>query len=443
MRIQLSDHFTYGRLIRFVIPSIVTMIFTSLYGMVDGFFVSNFVGKTPFAGLNLIMPFVMLFGALGFMFGTGGSALVARTLGEGNRRRANEIFSLIVTTALVVGFVISLLGLFAIRPVAILMGAEGELLDCALLYGRILLITTPTFILQYMFQAFLIAAEKPGLGLRVTVAAGVTNIVLDVLFIPIFRWGLAGAAIATALSQLVGGLIPLVYFLRPNDSLLRLVRPRFDGRALLRTCANGSSEMVTNLSLSLVGILYNLQLMRFAGENGVAAYGVIMYVNFIFTGVMFGYSVGSAPIVSFHFGAENTAELRSLFRKSLVLLTTAGILLTGASIALARPLARIFVDYDAVLLEMTVHGFCLYSLSYLFSGMNAYGSGFFTALNNGLISAVISFLRTLVFQVLCILTLPALFKLDGVWLAVLSAEALGLCVTCFFFVKMRKKYNYW
>ncbi|MBQ8143464.1 MAG: MATE family efflux transporter [Butyricicoccus sp.] len=442
MHIQLSDHFTYGRLIRFVIPSIITMIFTSVYGMVDGFFVSNLVGKTPFAALNLIMPFLMLFGCLGFMFGTGGSALVARTLGEGDAKRAKEIFSLLVVTALLVGTAVSLVGLVFLRPVAMMLGAEGELLRYCLIYGRILLIGTPPFILQYLFQSFLITAERPGLGLYVTVAAGVTNIVLDALFIAVFDWGLAGAALATAGSQFMGGLLPLVYFLLPNKSLLRLVRPRFDWRALFQTCTNGSSEMVTNLSMSLVGMLYNLQLMRFAGENGVAAYGVIMYVNFIFVGIFVGFSVGSAPIVSYHFGAGNTDELRNLRRKSILFMLLSGIVLTAAAVALARPLSMIFVSYDQTLLDMTVRGFILYSLAFLFMGFNIFGSNFFTALNNGLVSAVISFMRTLVIQVIVILILPEFLALDGVWLSIVAAEFGALLITAFFLVKMRKKYRY-
>ncbi len=442
MHIQLSDHFTYGRLLRFVFPSIITMIFTSVYGMVDGFFVSNLVGKTPFAALNLIMPFLMLFGCLGFLFGTGGSALVARTLGEGDSKRANEIFSLLVVTAIVVGAVFSAVGFVFLRPVAVALGAEGALLDYCLLYGRILLAATPPFILQYLFQSFLITAERPKLGLYVTVAAGVTNIVLDALFIGIFRWGLAGAALATSFSQVVGGGIPLLYFLLPNKSLLRLVRPRFDGRALLRTVTNGSSELVSNLSMSLVGMLYNLQLMRFAGENGVAAYGVIMYVNFIFIGIFVGFAVGSAPIVSYHFGAGHTDELQNLRRKIITFMLVSGIVLTALAVVLARPLALIFVSYDAELLDMTVHGFILYSLAFLCMGFNIFGSNFFTALNNGLVSAVISFMRTLVIQVVVILILPEFLALDGVWLSIVFAEAGALIITAFFLVKLRKKYQY-
>lgn len=442
MTIQLSDHFTYSRLIRFTIPSIVMMIFTSIYGVMDGIFVSNFVGKTPFAAVNLIMPVCMVCGALGFMVGTGGSALVSKLLGEKKADTANSVFSMLVYVSLAVSAVISVIGVIFLRPIAIWLGAEGDMVDYCVSYGRILLISTPAFILQNEFQSFLIVAEKPKFGLAVTVAAGVTNIVLDMLFVGLLRWGLEGAAFATLISQVVGGVIPLIYFATSQKSPIRLTRARFDGRALLKTCTNGSSEMMTNLSLSLVNMLYNFQLIRLAGENGVAAYGVIMYVNFIFIGVFVGYSVGSAPIISYHYGAQNHAELRNLRKKSLRLLGAASIVMTALAIPMARPLAAIFVSYDAQLLDMTQRGFILYSLSFLVMGINIFASSFFTALNNGLVSAVISFLRTLLFQVIALLLLPMLWGLDGVWLAIAAAEGLGLAVSIFFLVRMRGRYHY-
>ena len=285
MTIQLSDHFTYRRLLRFTLPSIAMMIFTSIYGIVDGFFVSNFVGKTSFAAVNFIMPFLMILGAFGFMFGTGGSALIAKTMGEGDMPRANRLFSLLTYTSASLGVAVAVFGIIFIRPVAALLGAEGEMLNDCVTYGRIILLALPFFMLQMEFQSFFVTAEKPQTGLYATVAAGVTNMVLDALFIAVFRWGIVGAAAATATSQLVGGVIPLVYFGRKNTSLLRLGRTVFDGRALLKTCTNGSSELMSNLSMSLVGMLYNVQLMKYAGEDGVAAYGVLMYVCFIFIAV--------------------------------------------------------------------------------------------------------------------------------------------------------------
>ena len=442
MKIQLSDHFTYGKLARFTIPSIVMMIFTSIYGVGDGIYVSNYVGKTAFAAVNLIMPFLMIFGALGFMIGTGGSALISKTMGEGKREKANELFSMLILLSAAAAAVLTVLGIALMRPVAILLGAEGAMVEDCVVYGRILMVTLVPFILQNEFQSFCVAAERPRLGLAVTVAAGLTNMVLDALFVAVFRWGIVGAAWATSISQLVGGVIPFVYFLLPNSSALRLRRFRFDGRALFRSCTNGSSELVSNLSMSLVNMLYNFQLMRVAGEDGVAAYGVIMYVNFIFVGVCLGYSFGVAPVVSYHYGAGNEGELKSLFRKSLTIIALCAAVLTAAAEGLAGPLSGIFVSYDAGLYEMTRRGFMIYSASFLFMGFNMFGSSFFTALNDGLVSALISFLRAFLFQVGAILVLPALLGIDGVWLAVVTAELLALTVTVTCLVKNKKKYQY-
>lgn len=443
MRIQLSEHFTAAKLLRFVLPSIAMMIFTSIYGVVDGLFVSNFVGKTPFAAINLIMPFLMGLGALGFMIGTGGSALIARTLGEGDRERANRYFSMLIAATVLSGLALTVLGLAFLRPIAAAMGATDALMEDCVLYGRILLTFQTAFMLQNVFQSFFALAEKPKMGLGMTVAAGMTNIVLDALFVAVFRWGLAGAAIATVISQLVGGVVPLLYFSRPNNSLLRLVKPRFEGRALGKVCLNGSSELLTNLSTSLVSVLYNFQLMKLAGEDGVAAYGVLMYVNFIFLAIFFGYAIGSAPLISYHYGAGNRAELQNLLRKSLLLMAGCGVVLTLLAEAVAAPLSRIFVGYDAALYAMTSHGFRLYALSFLAAGLNVFGSAFFTALNDGPVSAAISFLRTLVFQVAVVLVLPAIFGIDGIWLAVTVAELLALAVTACFLAGKRKKYHYW
>lgn len=442
MKIQLSDHFTYKRLLQFTLPSIVMMIFTSIYGVVDGFFISNFVGKTPFAAVNFIMPFIMILGALGFMFGTGGSALVAVKLGEGNRDKAEKIFSLLIYVSLVSGICIGLMGMVFIRPVAALMGAEGRLQDNCVLYGRIIMAAIPAFMLQMEFQSFFITAEKPQLGLGVTVASGVTNMVLDALFVAVFRWGIAGAAAATALSSVVGGVIPLVYFLRPNTSLLRLTRTKMDGRALLKTCTNGSSELMSNISMSLVGMLYNVQLMRYKGEDGVAAYGVLMYVSMIFMAAFIGYSIGAAPVVGYHYGAGNHGELKNLLRRSLVLIGVFSVAMLVLGECLARPLSLVFVGYDQELLTLTIRGFAIYSFSFLFAGIAIYGSSFFTALNNGLISALISFLRTLVFQIAAVLIFPVVWGVDGIWFSIVAAELMAAAVTSLFLVGMRKKYNY-
>lgn len=441
-RIQLSDHFTYGRLLRFTLPSIVMMIFTSIYSVVDGLFVSNFVGKTPFAAINLIMPILIVLGALGFMIGTGGSAIVAKTLGERDTERANRYFSMLVYVTVVGGVLLTALGEFLLRPMCVLLGAKGEMLENCVLYGRIVLLALTAFMLQNVFQSFLITAEKARLGLVITVLSGVTNMVLDYVFIALLHWGLAGAALATALSQMVGGFTPFVYFLRENDSLLRLTKTRFDGRILLKTCTNGSSELMSNISASVVTMLYNFQLMRLAGEDGIAAYGVVMYVNFIFAAIFIGYSIGTAPVIGYQYGAQNHAELKNLFRRSLVLMTLSGAVMALLAEVLAQPLTQIFVGYDAGLYAMTLRGFRLYSVSFLITGINIFGSSFFTALNNGVVSAAISFLRTLVFQVVVVLVLPAIFGLDGIWFAITAAELLALAVTILFFVLKRKEYHY-
>ncbi len=444
MNIQLSDHFSLRRLIRFTLPSIAMMIFTSIYGVVDGFFVSNFAGKTPFAAVNLIMPFLMILATVGFMFGTGGTAIIAKTFGEGDKEKANRYFSLFVYVAFALGTLFAVLGIVFIRPISALLGAEGALLESCVIYARIILAALPFYVLQLLFQSFFVTAERPQLGLIVTVSSGVTNMVLDALLVILLpqEHKLAGAAIATAISQVVGGGIPLLYFFRKNSSILHLGKARFDGKAILKACANGSSEFMSNVSMSIVGMLYNVQLMVYAGENGIAAYGVMMYVSLVFAAAFIGYSIGTAPVFSYHHGAQHHAELRSLLRKSLAMIGVFGIATVIAAEALAVPLARIFVGYDPELLELTVSGFRIFALSFFFMGFAIFGSGFFTALNDGLTSAVISFLRTLVFQIAAVLLLPLLWGIDGVWLSIIVAELMAVVLTSVFLVAKQKKYHY-
>ena len=440
--IRLSDHFSYAKLLRFTLPSICMMVFTSIYGVVDGLFVSNFAGKTPFAAINLVMPFIMILGGMGFMIGTGGTALVSKLLGEGKKDEAHRTFSMMVLFTLLLGLVLSAVGFLTMRPVSYFLGATDAMIDDCVLYGRIVTGFTFAFMLQNVFQSFFIAAEKPRLGLIVTVAAGVTNMALDALFIAVFDWGVAGAAIATGLSQCVGGVLPLIYFLRPNDSILRMRPTALRLRPILQACGNGSSELMSNISSSLVGMLYNFQLMRLIGEDGVSAYGVLMYVQFIFVAIFIGYSIGSAPVVSFHFGAQNHGELKSLLRKSVLLMSSGGVLLTVAARLLAALLAHLFVGYDAVLFDLTTHAFRLFSWSFLLAGFNIFTSGFFTALNNGAISAAISFLRTLVFQTASVLILPLLLGVDGIWWAITVAEIFAFLISLLFLFLKRNKYHY-
>ena len=442
MRIQISESFSYRKLIRFTIPTITMMIFTSIYSVVDGIFVSNFVGSAPFAALNLIFPAVMMLGAVGFMIGTGGSALVAKTLGEGKSDQANRYFSMLILCVVISGLALTVLGLLTVRRVAMLLGATGTMLEDCVLYGGILLFGNVAFMLQNSFQSFLVVAERPQLGLGISILAGVTNMVSDFLLIYVFRLGLAGAAWATVLSQVVGGIVPLIFFLCKNSTPLRLVQCRFDGRALWKSCMNGSSEMLTNLSMSLVNMLYNMQLMKYAGSDGVAAYGIIMYISFVFVATFLGYSIGVSPIVSYHYGAGHKGELKSLFQKSLVLVIVSSVVLTGVAEGLSGVLAGIFVSYDKELLAMTTTAIRLYGISVLVNGINIFGSAFFTALNNGAVSALISFLRTLLFQVATILIMPLIWGLNGIWLAIVAAEFLALVVTAVCFAVNRKKYQY-
>lgn len=440
--IQLSSHFNYRRLLYFTFPSIIMMVFTSIYGVVDGFFVSNFAGKTSFAAINFIMPVLLILGCIGFMLGTGGSALIAKTMGEGKTKKAQEIFSMIVYVSVLLGIFFAVLGFVLLRKIAILLGAEGQMLEDCVLYGRIILPALPFYILQFEFQCLFATAAKPNLGLYITVASGVTNMFLDALFVMVFRWGLIGAAAATGISQFVGGVLPLIYFGRKNTSLLRLVKCRFDRSALLRTCTNGASELMSNISMSIVSMLYNTQLVKYAGEDGVASYGVLMYVSMIFQAIFIGYSVGVAPVIGYQYGAQNHKELKSLLKKSIVLIGSFAVVMCIAGETLGKPLSFLFVGYDKALLAMTMHAFAIFSVSFLFSGFTIFGSSFFTALNDGLTSALISFLRTLVFQVAAVLIFPVLWGVDGIWWSIVAAEVMAITITIVLLAVKRKKYHY-
>ncbi len=442
MKIKLSDHFTYSKLLRFVFPSIIMMVFTSIYGVVDGLFVSNFAGKTAFASINLVMPFVMILGGIGFMIGTGGTALVSKVLGEGKKEKANKIFTMMIIFTLLLGTLLSVIGVTSMPWVAKFLGATEEMMADCVLYGRIVTGFTVAFMLQNVFQSFLIAAEKPKLGLLATVLAGIANMALDAIFIIVFKWGVAGAAIATGLSQCVGGIFPLIYFLRKNSSLLRLTKTKLEIKPILNACGNGSSELMSNISSSVVSMIYNFQLMKYVGEDGVSAYGVLMYVQFIFVAIYIGYSIGCAPITGYHFGARNHNELKNMLRKSSFLSAVSGVVLTILAIALSSPLAKIFVGYDEELYELTRHAFRLFAYSFLLAGFNIFTSSFFTALNNGAVSAAISFMRTLIFQTSSVLILPIFLGVDGIWWAITVAEFFAFILSLIFLFAKRKKYNY-
>lgn len=442
MQIQLSDHFNTRRMLSFTLPSIIMMIFTSVYGVVDGFFVSNFAGKTEFAAVNFIYPVIMVLGAVGFMFGTGGSALVAVTLGLGDKDKARRIFSMLICVSFACGAVIAIASWFLLPIIASSLGAQGKMLTDCVSYGRIIMLALPFFLLQFEFQSFFITAEKPKLGLYVTVLSGVANMVLDALLLAVFDFGLIGAAAATAASQIIGGVVPIVYFARENTSLLRFTSFKFDGKALLKTVTNGSSEFLSNISMSLVSILYNMQLMRLAGENGVAAYGVLMYVNMVFLAVFIGFVTGISPVIGYHYGAGNSEELHGLLVKSVRIILASSVLMLALGELLAYPLSYLFVGYDDELMSITLRGFLIYSFSFLFAGMAIFGSSFFTALNDGITSAIIAFLRTLVFQTVAVIVFPIFWKLDGIWLSIVAAEVAAVLLSVIFIIVKRKRYNY-
>ena len=442
MKISLSDHFTYRKLLKFVAPSAVMMMFTSIYGVVDGLFVSNYVGKVPFAAINLVMPFIMILGGIGFMIGTGGSALVSKTLGEGDRKKANRYFTMMIYLSLICGAAASVIGFVFIRPISYLLGATDAMIGDCVEYGRMIFLFTTAFMMQNVFQSFLVTAEKPRLGLLATVGAGVTNMALDAWFIVGLGWGVKGAALATGISQTVGGILPLIYFLRPNSSLLKITRTKLEGRPVFLAVTNGSSELMSNISASVVSMIYNFQLMKFAGEDGVAAYGVLMYVQFVFIALFIGYAIGSAPIIGYHYGAINHTELKNMLKKSIIIMSISGVIMTLLAQALALPIAKVFVGYDEGLFDMTVHAFRVFSFSFILAGINIFASSFFTALNNGAVSAAISFLRTLIFQSTAVIVLPMIWELDGIWLSITVAEVFALIISVTFLAAKRKKYNY-
>lgn len=442
MKIELNEHFTYKKLIRFTLPSILMMIFTSIYGVVDGFFVSNYVGAEAFASVNLIMPVIIILSAVGFMIGTGGNALVAMTLGQHDEKRANEIFSMLIYILIFLGICLSIAMAVFMPKMARILGATDIMIDDCVIYGRISMVSLTFFMLQTSFQSFMVTAARPHFGLYITIAAGVTNMVLDLVFVGILGFGVAGAAWATVASEIVGGSVPLIYFIIPNKSKLNLVKAGFQFRPLIKVLSNGASEFMTIISSSFVNMLYNLQLMKIAGEKGVASFGVIMYINFMFTGVLFGYAFGSSSIVSYHYGAENYKELRSLFSKSTKIIGIASLISFASAQLFAIPLVKIFFSYSDELIEMTTHGFRIYSIAYLMIGFNGYASSLFTALNNGKVSATIAFGRTLVFQVASILILPQIFGLDGIFSSIIVAEFLAIMVSMFFINKYKNEYHY-
>lgn len=438
----LKDKYTFIKLLKFTIPTMVTLIFTSIYNVVDSLFISNYVGKAAFAAVNFVFPFLICLGSVGFMFGTGGSALISKIMGEGEKDKPNQIFSLIVYVSFIIGVLLMVLGFFFIRPVATFLGAKGALLEDSLEYGKIIILSIPAFVLQFSFQSFFSTAGKPRLCLYITVLAGITNIILDAIFIIAFGWGLKGAAFATVISQYIGGGLPLIYFSMPNTSFLRLCKLRFDGGALIRVCTNGSSELLSNISMSFVSMLYNVQLLKYAGADGVASYGVLMSLGFVFHAIFIGYAVGVTPIIGYQYGAKDSEELKNILKKSFILIGSFAISMFVASLILSIPLSFLFVGYDKNLFSMTIQAFSFFSFAFLFSGYAIFGSAFFTALNNGLVSAIISFMRTVVFEVIAVLLFPLVWGINGIWASIVGTEVMAVIMVFFFLVIKKKQYGY-
>lgn len=440
--VRLSDHFTYKKLFKAVLSPILMMVFTSIYGIVDGLFISNVEGDTAFSAVNLIIPVTMAIGAIGFMFGAGGSALVSKTLGEGDKDKAQSIFTAIVIINAAVGFAISVLTFIFVEQIVTLLGATPEMKDYAVKYGRIILIGEIAFMTQNLFQNFFIVAERPHLGFIVTVGAGVTNMILDAVMVAVLRLGVEGAAIATVISQVVGSVIPIIYFAKKNTSLLRFRKPAFRTDYIFKTVTNGFSEFLSNVSASFVSMVYNKQLMSYRGQDGVTAYGIIMYASFIFAAVFIGYAIGTAPIIGYNYGAQNHNELKNVFKKSMILNFATGIVMTTLSVVFAKLLCSIFVGYNPALLDFSAQAMRIFSIGFIFMGLNIFTSSFFTALNNGLISAIVSAFRTLVCQLVMVFTLPIIWGVDGIWISIVAAEALALCLEIVFLITNRKKYHY-
>lgn len=439
----LGGHYGARRLFISSLPLIGMMVLISIYSIVDGLFVSNLVGTTAFAALNLIWPAIGLVGALGLMVGTGGAALVSKTLGEGDEPRANRYFSMFVEFILLLSVVLAVPLLVWMEPLAVAIGAEGEMVRQCAIYGRICAAGMPAFMMQMGIQPFFMVAGRPRMGTWISLVSGLLNIGLDALFIIVCGWGLAGAAAGSMLACCFGGFYPLWYFSsRFNRSSLAFKATGFEFGPLAKACSNGLSEFVGNISFNIVSMCYNWQLMRFYGENGVAAYSVILYLGFIFVAVYSGYNMTVTPLVGFNFGAGNKRELRSLLRHSLTLMLVLGVLLAGTAELLAGPAARLFVGYDSELTALTVHATRLYAPSFLITGLTLFVSAWFTGLNNGPVSALASFSRTFVFELSCVFLLPVLLGVNGIWLSAPAAEILSLFLGAALLLRFRSRYGY-
>ena len=448
MKIRLSDHFTFKKLLKAALAPMLMMVFTSLYTIVDGVCISNFCGKESFAGVNLIFPIIMIVGGLGFMLGTGGSALVGKLLGEKKDLEARQTFTMTIIFTILIGLTITIAGVLLIETLVYAMTsvATGDIsqkmIDEAILYGRLLMAGQVFFMLQNVFQSFFIVDEKPVLGFVFILIGGLTNIVLDILFIGVCKWGIIGAAAATICGYLSGSLGPIIYFLIRKNDYIHFERTKLKLKPLIKICFNGSSEFVNNISSSIVSIVFNMQLLHYFGEDGINAYGIIMYLAFVFTAIFLGYSSAVAPIESYNYGAQNNKELKNVLIKSLIITSILSVSMFIISFTLAEPFSFIFANGSDTLLKITTNGMRIYSIAFLFIGLSIYISTFFTALNNGLISALIAFLRTLVFQIVFVFVFPLFLGKYGIFFAILAAEIMSILLAITFLLIYKKKYRY-
>ena len=438
--IKLSDHFSCAKLLLFAIPTIGMIMISITYDVVDGYFVSNYIGKTAFSAVNIIYPFQLLLSMVGYMFGSGGSALIAAELGDGNQQNARLYFTAIIKAAAAIGVVLAVAGVLLLRPVAVMIGATPEILEYGLPYGRTLFLFLPIMILGYTFQSILITAEKPKLGLYISLGNLFSNALLDWLFVAVFKWGMVGAAVATGIGACLNGLVPLIYFARPNSSPLHFCKGRVQVKPLLKACGNGSSEMVNDMSTSLIFVLYNYQLLRMLGEDGVAAYGVTVFVEGIFAAVFYGLAMQATSIVGYHFGAKNYPELKSLLKNGIILNFISGILMFVLAQVSAPLISRIYVGYDETVYRLSVHAMRMYAFAFLLQGFNEYASAYFTGLNNGLVSGILAFTRTFLIQTVMILVLPLLLGTDGLWLAQAATEVFAAVIAIVFFITRKHEY---
>lgn len=438
----IAQEFNLISLLRFVAPTVVMLVFMSLYQMVDAVFVSKFVGENALSALNIVYPFPSIVIAVSIMLATGGSAIIARNMGEGKEKEAKENFSFIVLVGAVIGVAIATAGILFIEPLIYMLGATPSLYDYCYEYLFILVLSVPLSVFQMLFQSFFVTAGKPHLGLTLTVLGGVSNIVLDYVFIVLCGFGVSGAALATSIGYSIPGLFGLIYFAVSRKGTLYFVKPVFRWGVLFKCCINGSSEMVNNLAVAVTTFLFNVLMLKYEGEAGVAAITIVLYAQFLMTSAFMGFSSGIAPVVSFNYGSGNVRQLKKIFKISVWVIAVVSAAVFVIAETCSDVVIMVFTPAGSEVFGLTKYGFAIFSFSFLCTGMNIFASALFTAFSNGKISAILSFLRTFVFLTACLLFLPLFWGVDGIWLAVPVAEVMALFVSVYYLVRFKKVYQY-